>query len=233
MTLQFSIFGYLIMIVFYAISAGLLMLLWYPMRNWHGWKFIIVPLALILLILPWADEVYIAWRFHDLCKDAGVHIYRKEVANGFVDDISPRSRIGLKPGLLYNDQKRLEEFDKAGFRYKEYMLKDGGVWHVERYSDGVYATILDNPTARYHYKYSANNEDMGLQLEKQEWVIVDSESGEILGRDTTFKRYPGWIEGLWVRFLGVYPTICRGPLNEPKKQIRLGQIYKYVLIPKN
>ncbi len=220
MKIQISLFGYLIMLMFYAVGTGLLTFLWLGLRRWRGWKFVITPLALVLLALPWADEVYIAWRFQESCKDAGVHVYKKVEVEGFYNDV-------IRGGK--------EQIVKYGYRFIEHRSREskGKIVHLQR-TDGEWeVSILDQPSARYHYKYSANDEDAGLQLAKEEWVIIDSKTGAILGRDTTFKRYPGWIEGLWVRFLGVYPTICRGPLDDPEKQKRLGQIYTYVLIPKN
>jgi len=214
MTLQISIIGYLIMVLFYVISAGLVALLWYPSRRWQGWKYVILPIAVVILALPWADEVYIAWRFHELCKDAGIHVYRKVEVEGFYNDVMP--------------------VEMNGYQFMEQKSNwENNIVRIEKNEDGKrIQTYVDKPSARYHYKYSANNEDMGLQLEKSEWVVIDSNNNEVLGRETIFKRYPGWVEGLWLRFLGIYPTICYGPLNEREKWKREGLIYDYVLTPK-
>ena len=230
MTLQFSIVSYFLMGIFYTVVVGFLTLLWLTIRRWKNWKFVITSLAVIFLILPWVDEVWIAWHFQKLCKDAGVHVYRQVKTDGYLNE-----NIKISPGAAYDTvvtyPQSIEQFQKQGYSFTEAIVTDGRISH-EEFIDGVLKiTILDQPQARYIYKYSANNEDAGLQLEKQEWVVVDSETGEVLGRDTTFKRYPGWLNGLWLRFFGVYPTICRGPLNDSEKQKRYGQLYNYVLVP--
>lgn len=230
MTLQLSIFGYLIMMAFYSIVTGLLFLLWLPMRHWQGWRFVIAPLALVFIALPWVDEIYIAWHFHELCKDAGVHVYKKVEVDGFLDDTSREERDGQKIGLLFNNPKYLEDWDRTGYVFKEYMLKDGGARHLERQPDGVYVTILDRPTARYVYKYSANNEDAGLQLSKTEFIIVDTQTDEIISRSTLYKRYPGWVEGLWIRFVGSGLTICERPLDDLEKKTLTGGLYNHTFM---
>ena len=233
MILQFSIVSYFLMGIFYTVAVGFLMLLWLTIRHWKNWKFVITPLAVIFLILPWVDEVWIAWHFHELCKDAGVHVYKKVKVEGFLDD-THRATTNFAYDTMLRNQKLIEDFKKDGYAFRENMFKDGRVSHRELVDDGVKRTIIDQPQARYIYKYSANNKDAGLQLEKQEWVVVDSATGEVLGRDTTFKRYPSWFDGLWLRYIiGAHPTICKGPYDEPEKQKRDGQLYKHVLIPKS
>ena len=232
MDLQFSIFGYIIMAIFYSVAMVVLISpLHFLMRKWRGRWIVLTPIIVIVIALPWADEVWIAWHFHKYCQDAGVHVYHKVRADGYVDETSPSPRPPDDPGprLLYNDPKRLAEFDRHGYRYFEDMFKDGGVWHVERQPDGVYVEILDQPTGRYRYRYSANNVDMGLQILKQEWEVVDSKTGKVLGKETIFKRYPNIVEGTWLRFFGVYPTICMGSAPNPKKARHL--LVNYVLVP--
>ena len=239
MRLEISVFGLLI-IAFY--SAVVLVVVALPLRKLlaeYRWKWaVIVPPVIALLALPWAEEIWIAWHFNQLCKDAGVHVVRQVEVEGFADDTSRSSRVGLKPGLLYSDPKSLAEFDKAGYRFKEYMLEDGGVWHVERHSDGVYGSILEHPMARYHYKHAyqpkayMQAESMGWKTNKEETRVLDSETGEVLGRDTRYIRYSNAVEWLWVRFFGHGTSGCSGPLDQPEKGKRVGQIYQYVLIPK-
>lgn len=183
-------------------------------RNKYG-----LILILVIVAILWGDEMWITWRFHQLCKDAGVHVYQKVEVEGFYNDVMPGGR---------------ELIEKYGYRFMEQKSNwEEQILHIEKHPDGFWISdYIEQPTARYHYKYSANNEGMGLQLAKQEWVIVDSETGEILGRDTTFKRYPGWINGLWLRAtMGVYPTICMGSAPKPPELRHL--LYHYILIPTN
>lgn len=175
-------------------------------------------LALGLLVLPYADELWIAWRFSSLCEDAGVHVTRMVEVDGFLDDTS-RSAAHVKEQLI-RDPQAIEQFDRSGYRFKESMLYNGKVWHLERVTGGLQLTILDHPTARYVYKFADPNHDVpvGLKTIRTEEIVVDSGTGEIIGRDTRYKRYPGWLEGLWIRFLGSGLTICPDPGKGPPRE---------------
>ena len=231
MKLEISVIGLLI-IAFY--SALVLVVVALPLRKLlseYRWKWaVIAPPVFALLALPWAEEIWIAWHFNQLCKGAGVHVARRVVVEGFVDDTSRSSRVGLKPGLLNFDSNSLAAFDKAGYRYREHMLIDGGVWHVERKPDGVYGSVLDRPAARYHYKYAYQptphqyEEPVGWKIYKTETQVIDAETDEVLGRDTRYTRYSNAFEWLWVRLLGYGTTGCSGPHDQPEKGKRVGQI---------
>ena len=235
--MQISIFGIAIAAVYTWLVVGLLVLLWYPLRRWRlTW----VPFALaglVAIVAPWAEEYWIASRFEELCKDAGVHVYRKVEADGFLDTTSPSSPFGVTTGP-WDSPQAIKDFDRRGYRFQEYLLTDGRVRRLERTGDGMWQSVLDRSTARYHYRHAYQptpyryEEPMGWKLERSETQIVDSVSGEVLGRDTHYVREASAIEGLWIRFFGYGMTGCSGPLDDPDKQKRRGSIYDYVLIPK-
>ncbi len=192
----------------------------------------IAVLALAFLILPYADELWIAWRFSNLCEDAGVHINRKVEVEGFVD-ATTRESLAYAEEFVITDPGPIRDFDRAGYRFTESLFSNGKVRHLERVPGGIRVTILDRPMARYVYKFANPKREVaiGLKLEKRETIIVDSKTEEVIGRETSFNRYPGWIEGLWVRFLGSGQTICNRPLNDIEKTTLTGAPYYYVLIP--
>jgi len=201
---------------------------------------IAAPIAVVLLAAPWAEEYWIASRFEEACKDAGVHVYKQVEVDGFVDatSVSQRPEVSsTDPKLLYNDAHSLAKWDRdLGYRFKETLLSDGGVWHVERYPDGVYYSVLDNPIARYHFKYAyqpskyVTTEQVGWKMEKLEYLVVDSEKEEILGRETKYRRYLSIQEGSWRKFWGGGQGImCEGSAPQPPVLRQL--LYRYVLIP--
>jgi len=56
------------------------------LRDMRGGNWIIVgPIAVVLLAAPWAEEYWIASRFEEVCKDAGVHVYKQVEVDGFYD----------------------------------------------------------------------------------------------------------------------------------------------------
>lgn len=236
MTMQISIFGIAIAAVYAWIVVGLLVLLWYPLRHW---RFTWVPFAvagLMAIAAPWAEEYLIASRFEELCKDAGVHVYRKVEVEGYYDATGGGT---AEPGPTYPPTGGRERFRfherLVGYDPKSDPLR---ISHVENIGGVWTVTILDRPTARYHFKRAfqptpfRHEEPVGWKIEKMELQVVDSQTGEVLGRDTKFKRRPSVIEGIWINLVGSGLEMCSGPLDDPEKQKRIGLVDKYVLHPK-
>ncbi|MBK9160739.1 MAG: hypothetical protein IPM27_04130 [Nitrosomonadales bacterium] len=218
MNYQIGIVGAGIIAVY---SALVLLLIVWPLGKLlkrFSWRWrVIGPVAFVLLAAPWAEEYWIARNFELACKDAGVHVYKRVEVEGFVDATGTSSRpekSSAEPKLLYNDAPRLLEWDRDGYGFKEYLLSDGRAWHVERHPDGVYYTVLNRPTARYHYKYAYHptpykqEERIGWKLEKLGTIVVDSETGEIIARDTQYRRTINIAEGSWRLFWGLAQTYC-------------------------
>jgi hypothetical protein len=201
--MQISIFGIAIAAVYSWIVVGLLLLLWYPLRRWRYTWVPFAAVGLAAMVAPWAEEYWIASRFEELCKDAGVHVYRKVDVEGFYDS------------TMHTGSELIEE---RGYRFMEHPAKDPGrIEHVERIRGEWKVTILDHPTARYHFKYAYQptphriEEPVRWKLERTERRIVDSQTNEIIGREVIFKRRPSVMEGLWIGLVGSGLTICPNP----------------------
>ena len=219
MPLQISIIGLFIILMFYSVAALSLAAFWKVLPVGRGRRVIIAALAFIALALPLADEMWISWHFNDLCKSAGVHIKRKVEVDGFYDDT-------MRSGY--------ELIDRYGYKFMEHHFDNtAAVEHVEKVNGQWHKTILEQPSARYHFKFADPRQEMpvGYQLQKRETIIVDSTTGEVIGREISFNRYPGWVEGLWIRFFGSGQIICNRPLDDQEKKTPTGAPYYYALIP--
>ena len=186
------------------------------------WKWVVLaPPALVLLSLPWAEEAWIAWHFNEACKDAGVAVYRQVEVEGYVDDTSRTLRNKVSPGLWKLDPGSLESFDRAGYRFVENMLIDGGVLRVERHPEGLLASVLNTPSSRFHLIYayqpepSVHEKPISWKLEKIERQVVDRQTGEILGRDVHINRGFPVHEALFLQFFGQLVLTCPGPKVKP------------------
>lgn len=173
------------------------------------------------LAAPWAEEAWIAWHFTEVCKDAGVKVYREVKVEGYVDGSSRSSRRSVNPGLWKLDPGSLESFDRAGYRFVENVLDDGGVLRVERHHEGLLATVLNHPTGRFRLQYAyqpesnSHEEPVGWKLERVERQVIDSQTGEILGRDVSIKRSAPMADALWAQFIGSTLRMCPGPDVQP------------------
>ncbi len=214
---QISPFG-IVIIALYSFAIGTAALVLSSLLKnlrWRWW--LLAPPALLLMALPWAEEAWIAWHFKEACKDAGVKVYRQVEVAGYVDDTSRSPRRSVTSGFWKGDEGSLKSFDRAGYSFIENMLDDGGVLRVERRPDGLMADVLDHPTARYrvahHYQPTQYQieEPIGWKLEKIERQVIDRQTGEILGRETTIKRVLPAYEALIAGLFGPPIVLCPSP----------------------
>jgi len=219
MNLQFSPFGLIIASPFYVLALWLLSRAWRRLGNSH-WRWIAVVLVPVVVVLPFADELWIAWHFQQACKDAGIHVMRKAEVAGFYDDTMPSG---------------YEILENYGFRFMEHQssTQKGKVDHLERSPQGIVTTTIDKPTAQYHYKFEDPHREaqVGLKMEKRVTQIVDITTKEVIARKTNFSRYPGFIEGLWMHFLSRGQTTCARPLDDHEHKVPTGMLYEHVLVP--
>jgi len=175
-----------------------------------------IPLTLLLLAVPVADEVWITWHFNESCKEAGVHVIRKVKVAGYLNDTS-RASPDYARELVITDPSAIRDFDRAGYRFEEQLFTDGKVRHLERVPEGIRVSVLDRPTARYIHRRLYEDEQAGYLLRRTKYVVFDGESEEVLGWRSFYKRYPGWVDSLWMRFLGSGMTMCPDPEIGPKQ----------------
>lgn len=224
-----SPFGIIIMAVFYLIATFPMIFLWKKIRHLRYRWWLFVPLILIIMVLPIADELWISYNFYKVCKDAGVYLTRKIEVEGYYNETGGGVDIpGVVKGYGENEFSFVERL--IGYNPEEKPLK---VSHVEKNNGEWYVTILDQPTARYHYKHADPRRwvPIGFQLYKNEMQIVDSETGEIISRETSFSRYPSLVEGLWIRFFGSGQKICNRPLDDKEKKTLTGSLTYHTFVP--
>ena len=210
MNFQISIFGVIIIGFYSMVVLAVVALPLSKLLEAFHWKWIVIaPPVAALLALPWAEEAWIAWHFNEACKEAGVHVIRRVEVPGFYDS-TMRSGYELirDHGYLFMEQ------DADTSRKIEHIEQTGDRWKVE---------LLDHPTARYHYKYAYQptphryEEPIGWKLERMETQVVDSGTGEVIGRNTLIKRRSSVAEKLWIGLLGSDLVMCPDPEKGPRQ----------------
>ncbi|MBK9160737.1 MAG: hypothetical protein IPM27_04120 [Nitrosomonadales bacterium] len=214
MNYQIGIVGAGIIAVY---SALVLLLIVWPLGKLlkrFRWRWAAVgPVAFVLLAAPWAEEYWIARNFELACKDAGVHVYKKVEVEGFYDDTGNGGYELIK---------------QYGYHFMEHKGMQGNVEHIE-FVDGQWkVTPLDRPAARYHYKFAyqptpyKTEERIGWKMEKLEMVVIDSETGEAIARETDYRRTINVAEGSWRLFWGLAKTYCdvRPPEHLPNAALK-------------
>jgi len=227
MSFPFSIIG-IVIYAFYVVIV--IAVVAFPLYEWilrnKSWKWrVIMPIALILISAPVAEELWIQYHFKTLCEDAGVHVKRQVVADGYYDTTGS-GRGPINEGYITKKQA-IEAYEASGFRFREYRIRyklpGNKVSRVEKQKNGKWLlTIQDKPTSRYHLKNTYSHHVIGHRIKKSEWVVYDSKNNETISRDTRYSRYSNWIEGLWIRFIGSDQVRCSGihpELLKPRKSL--------------
>ena len=190
-------------------------------RPWLAW--VIGTVVVGVVSVPLVEEAVIATRFEQLCRDAGVHVVRKVEVDGFLDATHASSSIGYKDGP-YNLPEAVVAFDRDGFRFKEHLLDNGKVRHLERTPEGLWQSIINRPVARYHYKHAyqptpyETEEPVAWKVLKSETVVLDSESRQVIAREIVIVRYPAVVDAMWMNLLGSDLQMCPDPGKRPSPE---------------
>jgi len=137
---------------------------------------VVAPLAVVILVLPWLQEAWIAWKFSHVCRDAGLHIAREVHAEGFYNDTVI---TGAKSGPI-TYPKWIEALDKSGYSFTETPRYGGKVSHVEKVNGRWTLTVLDRPTARFHFKMPVSFADLGQGIYCSEETVVDTQTHQTI-----------------------------------------------------
>ncbi len=223
-----SIVSVMLLAIIYAAGTAILALFgaWLKKRWAKAWT-VMVPLFLLLYAAPVAEEFWIAWNFGQLCKkDAGIFVYKTVEVEGFYDTTAELRNFS-NPAL----PQSADYYNNGGFHFYELTLLDarGGpkrVVHYEKANGAWTPTVLDHPTARYHYTRNIYGERVQHKISRQESRVTDSSTGEVVGRYVEYGRSPPW----FFVSLGAAPYSCDGPDGGPNSKFN-SLVYRDVLKP--
>ena len=221
-----SIFSLILILAIYAIGIGLFRFIWVRVLH-RSFKGPIVWLVVaVILIAPWAEELWIAWNFGQACKEAGTFIYKKVKVDGFYDSTMRSAYENTKRGgyrfveQATADRKGFERVERADDDARTKALD----WYAERNPgkelpkgksviypltdkerivvfpnsrDAWRVTRLDRPKARYQFRRAEYGKRVAHKISMSEMEVTNRENGEILGRYRRYGRFPPWF---WIGF---------------------------------
>lgn len=200
MLLGVSVIGWLLLgLVYVPLGIGLAM--WINRRRGRDKRAIVVVtvIALIPLVAMVGEAAYVDWRFRQLCQEAKLTITRKVVVEGFYDDGYRTRGWGDTNAIL------------GGYEFIEWRDKEGRNWRTERGEGEKSRTVsIDKPTARYYWRNQQFPNPVGHLLLRREETVIDSLTGEIIGKRVDGYRRPPFIEALWLRYFDAPPAMCSG-----------------------
>jgi hypothetical protein len=171
----------------------------------------------VTFLIGYTDVIYISLKARKLCREeAGLHVYKTVEAEGFLGSTS------------------IENWSKYGFRYVEsiykdrkktiFILKDGKV---------VSETV---PEFISRYEYTRDSQVLKVPFEREQDIIRDRQTGEILGDLVVFYVYPGWLDSRLMGLLGLSwsPPRCDGDYKPwpQKATLYYTDLVKAVIKPK-
>ncbi len=217
-----SLFSVILLSVLYFVGSAVLVGfgIWLRKR-WNKAWMVMVPLFLLLYIGPIAEELWIAWNFGHLCKkDAGIFIHKVVEVEGFYDATRSTHDGPRTP-------QAIEEYERSGYKFYEKKFRDTGKFvHVEKINGVWTPTVLDHTTARYHYRWPHMDTLMAHKVNKIERVVTDSESTEVLARETKYRREAPWF------FIGLDRPVMLCPDSGEHPLSKHGSVFNLALKPK-
>jgi hypothetical protein len=161
-----------------------------------------------VLTAPFWDVIAIGREAARLCKEqAGLHVYRTVSAEGFVGDSA------------------IDFWSKYGFKYVEsgggnmmsrYTFQDGKATH-ERVQEFI---------GRYELKKGDNHVAIGKYFARSSEIVVDRQTGEVLGDLVYFAIYPGAFDSVVLHLTGTgsgfSPWHCGNESTKGEDVLRLG-----------
>ena len=178
--------------------------------------------GVITAALPWSEEWWIAYQFDTLCRrDAGIAIAKTVNVPGFFDGVNGWGVRQLSESeyqfiewydILSHRLMRVERGvdavlrDTALERYYEKHPRDerrskyvsNSISEKEQIIvspnevDAWRVTVIDKPTARYHYKRIDYGKTVAHKIARSEDLILDTQTNEVLARRVDYGRGPYW-----------------------------------------
>ena len=171
------------LLIFYLplVLIGLLVL---ASKVWR-WKkrYWAIPLYLILAyLIPLGDVTWHSWKMNKACDQAGLHIYRTVVVDGFQGLYADRDTMKEHPYVFVEDkpfpgEKTINRFERKG--------------------DEIVVTKIPEPTAEWEIirdRLDCYDKDLGVIVDGE--VIRNRNTGEVIAKDRYFTARMGWIDNL-------------------------------------
>lgn len=153
---------------------------------------IIAFLWILAFLIGYTDVIYITLKARKLCREeAGLHVYRTVEAAGFLGDIN------------------IDFWKKHGFRYVESIYQHKKNIFTLHHGKIIHVAVPDFIS---RYEYVRNSPVLRGAFERQNDIIRDRQTGEMLGEIVSFYVYPGWLDRRLVGLLGFSwsPPRCDG-----------------------
>lgn len=250
-----SIISLTLLVIFYFIVLWIVRGFWSVSRKDLFANIMALTIAAVVLVAPWAEELWIAYHFGQLCKkDAGIVVNKTVEVDGFYDDnggwgVRQLEASGYKfmewksamdRSLLRVERTDEKARDQALQWYADtnpgkqpppdyYITYDASkgekIVVAPNQIDAWRITKIDKPMARYHYRKIDLLRPVSHQIKRVENAVVDVHTGDVLGRIVNYYRGPYWF------FIHLSrPTIpCEETLKATRNHGSL--IYRSVLKP--
>ncbi len=228
MFLGISIIGWFLLGLVY-VPVTIAMAVWIGKR-WRTQRRDIVVVGVVLFVSLAAmviEAMVVNWRFRTLCDEVKLTITRKVVVEGFYDDGGFRSSgqagaygsstLDRYDFIEWRDSKgsiwRTERAEAATLTSAPRPLQPSRrIWLTDQGKEAALRSVqIDKPSARYHWRHQQFSTPIGHLLARRDELVIDTQTGEVLGKKGQIYRRPPFIDAVWLRFFDSQPAMCVNP----------------------
>lgn len=179
-------------------------------------KIVIVAVSVLLAAaVPLADVYVSSLQMEKYCEaEAGTHIYKTDIVDGFYFNRFKNAKFGVNHHL---------NLFRYGYKYYEFE-HDGKYYFVTKKNNMIISQENDGPQSQYEYFYETNV--VNDHLLRQQQVIKNIHTENVIARDVDFSYYPGWMDRQIANLIGDY-----SPPHCDISKISVSEFYLSVLQP--
>lgn len=184
MKLYIGLAAYLLFFVYLPIVVIGLGFLFTKVKPWRARLWAVPIYVAVAYAIPLGDVTWHSWNMAKVCPNAGLHVYRTVVVDGFFGEF-----VGLDT-MKRNAYSFLESSEAPGIP---------GYIHLERKNDEV-VVLHKFPRISAEWEYVRTpfdfpDQSLGVTVDRE--VIRNRRTEEVIAEDFSFKAWRGWLDA-WI-----------------------------------
>lgn len=187
-------------------------------ERWPSRLAVMLAVWLLAWLVAYGDVLMIAHEAKRMCEtEAGLKVYRTVEVEGFAGVID------------------IDYWAKKGFRFLEYVDRDGTIYHIEKGKRPVRLQSRNKMQSEVEYEYLGwTTHSQQSKFAPHKYVIRDLNSKEILGELINFQMQYGWLDRPITGASGAHKLFCEGttPVGSDKLSLNYQVLIDAVIKPK-
>lgn len=196
MRMYIGLAGPLLLYIYLPIVLLVLAILIVKIKSWKTCTWAIPLYLLLAYAIPLGDVTWHSWNMNKACKNAGLHVYRTVVVDGFIPEQS------VSEGVL-------EKYPYQFIETRPRKNKNDTVFRLERVNEQIIKIDGAQPLAEWEYiraHFDHPDKSLGVTVDRE--VIRNRRTGEVIAEDFSFKVWRGWIDAKIASVIDNVAGVC-------------------------